>query len=310
MRRLLVIFGLTLALASSALAQSNIIGGGVLGDVKVASGGGYTGPGDIVSGADDWYGLRAYNSATRGNALINVCNSTGGTDQGCSDMSSDPTTGALVSKTIASITCPGTNCTIKIYYDQGSKGLNLTQSTIDSRMLLLASCNGALPCAQASSGSDPNYQSANSLSQNAPYTISWTGYRPSSANGSTSVVLAENNSNQFIIGYLNSANTMFTYVGGYTTETASDNAWHNFQVVMNGGSSYITVDSTQNTASLSAPNLSATGLGMFQNSAFGDPLINGTQVNEVGFWGTAFTPTQQTNMCHNQYVYWSTGTSC
>jgi hypothetical protein len=44
--------------------QSNVIGSGVYGDVKVTGGGGgYSGPGDQVSGATAWYGVVGYNAA-------------------------------------------------------------------------------------------------------------------------------------------------------------------------------------------------------------------------------------------------------
>ena len=61
-----------LALACGANAQNLLLGAGQ--SPKVAAAAGYTGPGDIVSGAKVWYGLRAYNAADRGNKLVNVCN--------------------------------------------------------------------------------------------------------------------------------------------------------------------------------------------------------------------------------------------
>ena len=33
----------------------------------------YVGPGDVVSSASAWYGLRAYNAADRGNKLADIC---------------------------------------------------------------------------------------------------------------------------------------------------------------------------------------------------------------------------------------------
>jgi len=54
--------------------------------------GGYTGPGDVVSGAAAWYGVRAYSAATRGNPALNLCNVN---DATCSDVSTDASTGNL-----------------------------------------------------------------------------------------------------------------------------------------------------------------------------------------------------------------------
>ncbi len=62
----------------------------------------YTGPGNVASGATAWWGLRAYTSATRGNALINACNVA---DAACADLSSDATSGALTIPTIGGTAC-------------------------------------------------------------------------------------------------------------------------------------------------------------------------------------------------------------
>src|ERR1039458_204497 len=104
-----------LALVCVANAQALLLHAGQSPKVAVSCSS-YIGPGDIVSWKSYW-SLRSYSCVTRGNKLVNVCNSTGGIDVGCADISSDPTTGALVSATIALITCPGTNCTIKTFYD-------------------------------------------------------------------------------------------------------------------------------------------------------------------------------------------------
>lgn len=136
MRRLFLSWLALYLAAFPALADhlSAPIGGfpPVSGDVS------YTGPGDIET-FTAFYGIMAYSSATRGNALLIVCNSTGGTDIGCADMYSSTTNGALVPTTIAGITCPGANCTVKTAYDLTGNGNNTTQSTIANRPILSAS---------------------------------------------------------------------------------------------------------------------------------------------------------------------------
>lgn len=76
-------------LVSSASAQVPMTGAG-----KGAPGGGapaYTGVGDIVA-QQYWYGLRAYSSATRGNAAINLCDNAGAN---CADVATNASTGVL-----------------------------------------------------------------------------------------------------------------------------------------------------------------------------------------------------------------------
>ncbi len=93
----------------------------------------YVGPGDVVSGASFWYGLRGYNRATLGAALVNVCLPA---DSACADFSSNAATGVLVVTSISGTSCANVTCTIKTWYDQGSAHKNLTQATIASRPTL------------------------------------------------------------------------------------------------------------------------------------------------------------------------------
>ena len=62
----------------------------------------YSGPGNVVTSALVWYGLRAYSAATRGNALINACNVG---DAACADVPSDASIGALTISAIGGESC-------------------------------------------------------------------------------------------------------------------------------------------------------------------------------------------------------------
>jgi hypothetical protein len=33
-------------------------------------------------------------------------------------------------------------------------------------------------------------------------------------------------------------------------------------------------------------------------------------LTEIGIWSSAFSSGNRTSVCHNQYVYWGTSTSC
>src|SRR6202042_1672288 len=109
----------------------------------------YLGPGDIKSNWYFYYGTRAYSFATLGNKLVNLCNSTGGTDVLCADASSSVSTGDLVIPGSLTSFCPGANCTIKTYYDISgnancsSAACDATQLTIASRAILTASVIGS-----------------------------------------------------------------------------------------------------------------------------------------------------------------------
>jgi hypothetical protein len=62
-RRGFLAWMVSLALIASAVAQQNILGSGVFGDVKVASAPTYHGPGDLTPNATAWYGDRGYSLA-------------------------------------------------------------------------------------------------------------------------------------------------------------------------------------------------------------------------------------------------------
>jgi hypothetical protein len=62
----------------------------------------YQGPGDVQSGWGLYYGVWAFTSATRGNALLNACNIG---DATCADLSSNATTGLINITTIGGNAC-------------------------------------------------------------------------------------------------------------------------------------------------------------------------------------------------------------
>ena len=159
MRKLLFSLLALATLCGGVCAQFSVLPGfppGVFQDRGAldATPAGYSGPGDVVTGAVAWYGLRAYNAASLGNAAVNVCNSTGGVDVLCQDFLTNATTGALVIATIGGVSCGVAPCTIKIWYDQSgflncsSAACNITQATIADRYTLVLNCLGTLPCAQ------------------------------------------------------------------------------------------------------------------------------------------------------------------
>lgn len=259
----------------------------------------YTGPGDSVSGATAWYGLRAYSAAKRGNAAINVCNVS---DVVCADMSTDATTGALVVTTIGGSDCGSVNCTVKIIYDQTGNGFNLSQATIASRPLLKLSCLGSLPCLNFSAGGLFN-SSTTSISQ--PWSISAVIER--TGQFSSGYLISSTGSYEGLASGGGSADNVQLYGSNTLQATATDNVSHAVQALANGASGVINVDGTETTGN--------TGSNAFENAgwylgadSFGDNLRG--YIAEMGIWGAGFSSGQRTSLCHNQHTYWATATSC
>lgn len=281
--------------------------------VMGVAGGGYTGPGDVVSGAKVWLGLRAYNAAQAAattKAIKLVRTDTHSCDvlvatSGALGVTANCSAGAPDNGQPVATWCNATTCSIDIFYDQSGNSNDFSASTSGTRATLAFSCLGSLPCANFGAGT-AYYQS--SISDTAqPFTTSAVAIR-------TGATGAQND--LFVLGngtfYDGSANSFGAYFGTGQTVTASDNAWHALQVVTNSASSTstIVVDATQTGGlNLGAGNTGASFWLGAQNSSGLNPL-NG-KLTEIGLWGgVAFNGTQQTNVCHNQFTYWGTPTSC
>jgi hypothetical protein len=181
---------LALLLVGSAQAQMNSFFPGP-GTVHSAGGGGYTGPLDVIStNVIACYSLEACSAALRGTPAVNVCNSTGGVDVGCGNLSTDATTGLLVPATISGITCPGANCTIKTWYDQtagnqcGGATCDLVTGagTVATRPTIIASGFGSGPAAVMSTTQSLDSFTSN-LTLAQPYTMSSVSCRSAAAGG-------------------------------------------------------------------------------------------------------------------------------
>ncbi len=263
----------------------------------------YVGPGNVVASSTAWYGLRAYSTADRGNALINVCNVS---DVVCADMSSDATTGALVIATIGGSSCSVVVCTIKTFYDRSGNGKNVTQATISKRFTLTVSCVNSKPCAVALGSSSQCYLASSTITATSSTAI-FVGIRTGAF--TTQATVLGDDSDHIEFGYLNATNKV--YLSGPVTAaniTASDSAWHAVQgVSVSASGSSITVDGST-TGSLNTGTAAYTGrpvLGAYGSAgpACGGQYLTGSFV-EGGYWASAFSAGDLTAMDSNMRTYW------
>jgi hypothetical protein len=273
-------------------------------DAGGGGGGGYTGPGDVVSGAAMWWGLRCYNTAYTGNVADIWDTATGSTTETLLTCSS----GGTINETIHSLatTC-ATSCNVKTLYDQSganscaSNPCDMVQLTNASRPIFTRSCIGSLPCiAFTSANSQYITQPAPNTygGQAQPFTYSGVGYETTAVNGSI-LIFASGGGNNF--EFRNTPSIQLN--GGSNFSVASSTAtWYAIQGLANGASSilYINGASTGGSAGTNAiaasvhPQIGLTGFGEFCDC----------RINEVGFWGSAFTAPQQSSMNANQRAYW------
>ncbi len=350
----------------------------------------YTGPGDIVSGAGAWYGLRAYNAAQAAanaksvnlrrasdNATCDFAvSSLGGfgvsvatcatglgltlatfatqdatatctiatTTATCTSGSGVPHAGSTI--TGAGLTQPcyasaagvgtapsftialagsfgsspcGTvgvgetlTFTYGLYvtkaYDQSGHSADASQATAAKQPQVLPTCLNSLPCFSFVGTAAQILATGATLTASAiPDTFSWVVLYPSA--GATFQKSMASGTPQS--GHNNAANNIYIFAGGSALgATAADLSWHAVQgVIATGTTSVTNVDGTPTTSGASVGSASSATTLNFGGDGAGSFMTG--LLAEGGFWpGTGFTSGQQTSVCHNQFSYWGTSTSC
>jgi hypothetical protein len=305
---LIALAAIALGVCTPASAQSIGFRTAILSKPPAAA---YKGPGDVTTWQVFW-SLRAYSAATRGTKLANVCNSTGGVDVGCADMLSDAVTGNLVSATVSGITCPGANCTVKTLYDQVgtfcSGPCDVTNATVANRPTLTANCvNTTLPCMTFVAANSQFLHTASTAPVQAqPLTLSWVANHT----GGTSGSIGLQSGSGLFLNYGGSNQVQLNAGVTLGPVTASDGAWHSIQgVATTTPNSVISVDNVETTGNAGTNGINSAdflNLGAFTG---GSSFFGGT-ITEFGIDFAVHSGTLRTSMCHNQFTYWGTSTSC
>ena len=265
----------------------------------------YTGPGDIVSGATAWYGLRGYNAAysTGSNPAAIIRRASDNTTATINILS----TGAFDTAT-ATTFCASTTCYFTTMYDQTGNGNTLTQGTNANQRQLVFNCIGSLPCIYFDTNGSGGFLGTIASSLSQPYTMSAVSGPTAGTGGETDIITLGTSVNGLSAGIqYYTSNTFALYAGGRVTAAYTfANVPYAFQAVFNGSSSILNISGTEFTGL--NPSTSATGtyiewgVRTVQQAARHDM--------EIGIWSGAFSGTQRTNLCHNQYAYWGTSVSC
>lgn len=271
----------------------------------------YTGPGDLVSGASAWWGMRAYNraAAATNKPIINVRRSS---DNATCDMGADFNLGT---PNVAANCSTGTNnglsytgfCTSQCYttksYDQsganqcGGAACDVLQATAANQPA--ANTSGAMGnlggFTYSTSTQTLNSASGPTLAQ--PFTVHGVAQRTGTFTTQGTFYLQATNPTQFL--FANTANTVGLLNGGtIQTATAADSTSHSLSAVFNGASSSITVDANA-AVTVNTPTTAAAGIFSIGPGASGNPLT-GT-ISEMGVWPRQLTATEITALCNNEF---------
>jgi hypothetical protein len=195
------------------------------------------------------YSLQAFSAATRGNRVVNLCNSTGGVDVTCADASTSATTGLLVIPGTLTAFCPGSFCTINTWYDlvgtNCSGSCDINEGTIANRAVLTASAVGTYAC-----GKFPGLVEASpTLGTSFPQPFGLVAVAERTANFTTTMGVIGDSTSGSTVGFNNAANQATDYSNGgqiNSATTVTDSAPHVMQGLFNGNgtSSNIYVDGT------------------------------------------------------------------
>lgn len=292
MKKFIIAAFLSLMALPAYCGQMSLLGAG---KVTVAS---YVGPGNVVASPTYYWGLRCRDSSYVGNvADVYAPADASHTLITC-------TSGGVLNETIQSIatTC-AVSCTVKTLYEQVSGTSHFEQATEALRPAYTASCSGGKPCmtfVRASSQFLGNVSNPASLSQ--PYTVSAVAVRTGTLGSESEIIGTPGAALAFNAG----AAQVFLFAGGFNPVSAADSVIHALQAVGNGASGFMTVDATQNSVNNGAAAIFGGTTRLGTNST---QYMDG-KIFEVGVWPIAFSGTQMTNMCNNQFVYWTTGVSC
>lgn len=273
----------------------------------VAAGGGYTGPGDVITGAAAGYSFRAWTSAVRGNNAVQVCNVG---DAACANMVTNATTGDLTITTVGGTDCSVSTCTVKTLYDQSganrcsSAACDATQATEALRPVFKTSCNGGKPCMQCTGSSSHKLLSANqtgSVDISNPFTLEFAGQRNGAFTSLGTMLSAATSGVQH--GYNSSTNQAFIFNGSTVVPgTASDSAYHSIGgLYLGSASSAVYVDgSSVATGNPGGGNITAAnGFGI---CAAGGNFATGFFL-EGGFW-SGDKSASLSALSTNQHSYW------
>jgi hypothetical protein len=317
MKRYLLGLALLFCLLVSADAQFSCLN--LLGCSAGGSVASFTGVGDVVSGAQAWYGLRAYNAAyaTANGKLVNL---TRASDSATCDILANASTGGFgvtanctgsgTNGVSASSFCNATTCTANTLYDQsGANNCSAapcpaTQATVASQPTLSLSCQNSLPCLTFN-GTSTILNATSGGTGSQPFTVAAVAERTGAFTSAGQIFLSD--SSQSGIGFTSSANTVAAFAGSNATATASDSAAHSLIGVINNTTTNVVVDGT-NTTGTASTNLWA--LTTCIGAQCGGSFFMTGDFMEGGLWPSGFTSTQYGNVCHNQRLYWGTGGTC
>lgn len=189
-------------------------------------------------------------------------------------------------------------------YDQSGNGAHMVQATNANQAQLLPNCVNGLPAMLFTTALSQIYLGTLPGTVVQPWSVSAVVQRSGNTGNFTEYLGGHNTT---AAGWEDTTNTAYaaSEATANVTSTASDNAPHSIQSILNGGSSFVVVDGTAGSLQIGGnfPFPTDVALG---NEAFGSfPFMTGL-IMTVGLWPVGFTPTQYAALHASDSKYWAT----
>lgn len=277
------------------------------GSGPVAAGVGYSGPGDLESGALLFGGLRAYSQATAGSNAVRLRR------DGLSPGEQDFTTLANGSLDVAAIAAfkGADNLFVRTLYDQTGQGRHFEQSNSTLQPKLLLAQLGAYPVMDFDGTQFLQWTS--NITQAQPVSaIAVSKYTAFAGGSGFGAIISSRTSND--------AGIWWSAAGGASLEVFYDspslllnladggpaiNTWGALQWAVNGASSVVDANGSSKSGATGTANPLGSGLILWMgrdDTSTQNELIG--QINEFGYWPLAFSAGEIAALNANQRSYW------
>lgn len=261
----------------------------------------YVGPGDVFSGAAAWYSTqRAYTKAyAAGGAsakafrVVKTSDGSGGCDVLLSASGFITASPATQCPTECSV-----QCSVTTIYDQSGNAKDAVQATLAQMPVLIQSdaTLGSKPTLNCGTGGVFVLLTSGTVAGAEPSTFSYVATRITTGVAGATIGYQ---SLGLYVGASATNNTAQLFPGTtLLSATASDNAWHGINDLMNGASSIINVDGSESAPGGAGSAAGASTVGICRTSAGGQ--FRGS-IAEAGVWIKTSTSTDRGNLYANQH---------
>lgn len=271
----------------------------------------YVGPGDVVSGARGWWGLRAYTSSSIGSNAVRLRRDSDNAEQDFATIA-----GGGLDLTAISAFKGAANLFVVKLYDQTGNGNDATQATAANQPAFTLSAIGSLPGATYNNTGSGAWLYCSPVSSNAPVTLS-TVAKPSGSTDQRCLFGSVSGALEVRIDNTTNAITMLkSFVASIGTSSGSvsvatwaailasyDNT--NYAFFINGASSGAGVNAVGIADDNSGTDDAKRKIGIVATSFVptADEAFDGL-INETGIWGSILDATQAASLSTNQHAYW------